>query len=253
MNFKLSTWSDVTLLVIATVSAILFVNIPLTMPYYDHLNYAKVGLSVNHYIFEKPFNLWVNEGLMAVFFFFVVLEVRYELVYGILRSRSAAVLPVVAALGGVIVPALIYYQLTYHNPQLIQGWAIPTATDIVFALAVFQLIFKDKLPGVKMMLLSLAIVDDILGILIIAFYYSNNLNHYMISVSFGGACLMMIMRYFDVIHRGYYYFVGIVMWVAVVKSGVHATLAGVVLAMMVPFGNKESMKFLIFDSFKASM
>ena len=182
----------------------------------------------------KPLLLWVNDGLMAVFFFLVGLELKRELVEGELSSIENIVLPGVGAIGGMVVPALIYLYFNIDDPVASQGWAIPAATDIAFALGVLMLLGSRVPVSLKVFLTSLAIFDDIGAVVIIALFYTAKISLLALVVIVCCVIALYLINRKNVVSYSPYMFVGIVMWVATLKSGVHATLAGVVLAMFIP-------------------
>lgn len=221
------------LLMLATILAIVSANTPLDDIYSYILN-IPVEVQVGELEIHKPLLLWVNDGLMAVFFFHVGLELKRELVGGELSSPDKIIFPAFAAIGGMVVPAAIYSWFNWGDELAMQGWAIPAATDIAFALGVLTLL-GDRVPNaLKIFLVSLAIIDDIGAIIIIALFYTSDLS--TISLSIAAVCLVIL---FIINRRGVtsvpaYVLVGVVMWVSVLKSGVHATLAGVALALFIP-------------------
>lgn len=209
---------------------------------YQAIHMTKLGLVLGDAVFKKELYHWVNEGLMAIFFFVMVLEIRAERMHGALKHISVAVCPIIGALGGVIVPASIFYLLCGHSVNMVNGWAIPTATDIVFALAVFDLLVKPKDPAIKIMrlfLLSIAVVDDVMGICIIAIYYTESIYHYYLFLTLSVALLMFVMRLLNVKNHVFYAFCGVMAWFFVLYSGVHATMAGVLVGVFMPFESGE--------------
>ncbi len=221
------------LLVIAAVLAMIAANSPLA-GLYDGLIDIPFEIRLGDAGISKPLLLWINDGLMAVFFLLVGLELKREVVSGEISSLRQASLPLLGAAGGMIVPALIYVFINQGNALAMQGWAIPAATDIAFALAVLALL-GDRVPmSLRILLVSIAIFDDIGAIVIIALFYTDSLS--LTALSIAGACLpvLYIMNRRRVLEKTPYLLVGLVMWAAVLKSGVHATLAGVVLAMFIP-------------------
>jgi NhaA family Na+:H+ antiporter len=175
---------------------------------------------------------WINEGLMALFFFVIGLDIKRELVVGELRDRRAATLPVLAAVGGAVFPALIY--LTIADGPVLRGWGIPMATDIAFAVGVLALLGRHASAGAKLFLLSVAIVDDILAIGVIAVFYTDRVSFWWLAVAAGGLLLAVAMRWLGVNSPWSYVPVGVLVWFATLESGVHATLAGVALALLTP-------------------
>ncbi len=189
---------------------------------------------------EKPLLLWINDGLMAIFFLLIGLEVRREMSDGSLASWSQRTLPFVAALGGMLVPAVFFIALNFGDPVAIDGWAVPVATDIAFALGILALA-GDRVPGaLKVFLLALAIFDDLGAILIIALFYSKDLSTASLGLAAGTLVILGLMNRLGVRDIIAYLLVGLALWVFVLKSGVHATLAGVVLAFGIPYGGKSS-------------
>jgi NhaA family Na+:H+ antiporter len=182
----------------------------------------------------KPLLLWINDGLMAVFFLLVGLELKRELLQGHLSSRRDASLPAIAAIGGMAAPAAIYAWLNWDDPAAMKGWAIPSATDIAFALGVLLLVGKRVPAALKAFLLSVAIFDDLGAIIIIAVFYAVELSPVALSMAVGLTILLAILNRLGVTHCAPYLLVGALLWIAVLKSGVHATLAGVLLAMFIP-------------------
>ena len=221
------------LLLLAACLAMLAEN-SLAKPLYDALLQTPVAILIGDLQVSKPLLLWINDGLMAVFFFLIGLELKREILEGELSDPARITLPAVAAIGGMLAPALIYVGLNSGDEVALRGWAIPSATDIAFALAILTLL-GDRVPSaLKLFLLTLAIIDDMGAIVIIALFYTENLS--LISLVFGLSCLgvLVLMNRLGVIRVSAYLLIGMVMWVAVLKSGVHATLAGVLLAFCIP-------------------
>ncbi len=234
---KLESASGI-ILVVAALAAMVLANTPL-LSYYNTLIEMPVAVRVGNFEIAKPLLLWINDGLMAVFFFLVGLELKRELLEGELKQIGNVVLPALAALGGMVVPALVYTAFNAGDGSAMQGWATPTATDIAFALGVLSLL-GDRVPtSLKIFLVSLAIFDDMGAIIIIALFYTSQLS--TTSLLIAAACLGVL---FTLNRRGTsemtpYIIVGIIMWVAVLKSGVHATLAGVLLAFFIPIRDRQ--------------
>lgn len=222
----------------AAVLAMIIANSP-AAPLYDSLITLKLGISVGTFEIDKPLLLWINDGLMAIFFFLIGLELKRELIEGQLRDPRQVILPGAAAIGGMAVPALIYASVNLGDPVALQGWAIPAATDIAFALAIIALLGRGAPPALKVFMVTIAIFDDVAAIAIIAVFYSGNIS--LTALAIGGACLPVLfaMNRFGVLQKTPYLLVGLVMWVAVLKSGVHATLAGVLLAFFIPIKGGE--------------
>lgn len=225
------------ILMAAAVLAMVVANSPLS-PYYDLLLSTPVVIAVGNFEIAKPLLLWINDGLMAMFFFLVGLELKREFLDGDLSQPGQITLPLIGAIGGMLVPALCYAYLNWDNPEAIKGWAIPTATDIAFALGILAIIGSKVPLQLKIFLTSLAIFDDLGAIIVIAVFYTDNLSINSLIVA---ACMLVIL--FGINRRGCtdtspYLFFGVILWVAVLKSGVHATLAGVVLALFIPMHGK---------------
>ena len=227
------------LLLLAAVAALAFYNSPLAF-LYDALLTVPVAVQVGTLGIHKPLLLWINDGLMAVFFFLVALEIKRELLEGNLSSWRQAVLPVLAAAGGMLVPAIIYVALNLGNPQALRGWAIPAATDIAFAVGVLALLGSRVPPGLKVFLLALAVIDDLGAIVIIALFYSAELSVASLGVAGATTVALLVLNVTGVTRLLPYILVGIIMWVAVLKSGVHATLAGVVIGLTVPLRTRDA-------------
>jgi NhaA family Na+:H+ antiporter len=221
------------LLMGAAVLAIVLANSPLAH-YYDLLIDVPVIVKVGALGLDKPLLLWVNDGLMAVFFLLVGLELKRELIEGELSDKRNIILPGLGAVGGMAAPAMIYLFLNGDDPIASQGWAIPAATDIAFALGILSLLGPRVPTSLKIFLTSLAIFDDIGAIIIIAFFYTSKIS--MTALIVAGSCtaLLAYLNWRGVTAKSIYLTIGAVMWFSMVKSGVHATLAGVVLAMFIP-------------------
>ena len=236
--FKLETAGGI-LLIVAAALALICSNTPLDI-YYALLLDTPVEIRIGQFEIAKPLLLWINDGLMAVFFFLVGLELKREVIKGELSDKRNIILPGVGAIGGMLFPALIYFYFNSHDQDAMQGWAIPTATDIAFALGVLALLGSRVPTSVKVFLTSLAIFDDIGAIIIIAVFYTAKISQLALIVS---ACCIAVLFFLNRRHvesKSIYIMVGIVMWVALLKSGVHATLAGVVLAMFIPMQSKSN-------------
>ncbi|KXJ55743.1 MAG: sodium:proton antiporter [Colwellia sp. Phe_37] len=226
------------ILMFAAVAAMIIANSPL-MSYYDMLLNIPVQVSVGTFEIAKPLLLWINDGLMALFFFLVGLELKREFLEGDLSQPGQITLPAIGAFGGMLVPALCYVAFNYNDPQAINGWAIPTATDIAFALGILSIIGSKVPLQLKVFLTSLAIFDDLGAIIVIALFYTDQLS--MLSLIFATSVItiLFIMNKRGVTNTAPYIFLGIILWIAVLKSGVHATLAGVVLAFFIPIKGQE--------------
>ncbi len=226
------------LLFIAAFLAIILANSPLSS-IYDMFLSTPVEIRVGALIIAKPLLLWINDGLMAVFFFLVGLELKRELVEGELADKRNIIMPGAGAIGGMLIPALIYAYFNYDDPTALKGWAIPAATDIAFALGVLTLLGPRVPISVKVFLTSLAIFDDIGAILIIAFFYTSKISLTALIVVALCIPVLAILNKKGVMSKSPYILIGLIMWIATLKSGVHATLAGVVLAMFIPLRGKQ--------------
>lgn len=226
------------LLVIVAIIAIILANSSFSHLYEGFLN-IPVQVRIAELNLEKPLVLWINDGLMAIFFFLVGLEIKREVMIGHLSEPSQVVLPAVGAIAGIAAPALIYVWFNYGNEIAIRGWAIPSATDIAFALGVFSL-FKTRVPiSLKLFLLSVAIFDDLGAIIIIALFYSSDLSVTSLAIAACGIAVLAVLNYLNVRRQAAYLLVGLVIWTAVLKSGVHATLAGFAIALFIPLSLKN--------------
>ncbi len=214
----------------AALAALIVANSPLASGYFAILHSVWLGLSVE---------LWINDGLMAIFFLMVGLEIKREVLAGGLATWEQRALPGFAAAGGMLVPALIYLAINWGNAQTIGGWAIPAATDIAFALGVLSLLGKRVPTSLKVFLAALAILDDLGAVTIIAFFYSSGLNLPMLLASFATLALLVVMNRLKVRRLLPYLITGALLWFFVLQSGVHATLAGVALALCIPLGKPE--------------
>lgn len=236
--FKLESATGI-LLVVAMMLAMLMANTSLTLQY-EALMTTPVVVSIGTFTIAKPLLLWINDGLMAVFFFMIGLEIKREVIEGSLSNPSAIAIPAIAALGGMAVPALIYAGFNYNDPVALAGWAIPSATDIAFALGILTLLGNRVPAGLKLFLLALAIIDDLGAIIIIALFYTSELSMTSLIIASSMITLLVVMNRRGVVNHTAYILVGIVLWAAVLKSGVHATLAGVVLGLLIPLKNNKA-------------
>ncbi len=221
------------ILVFAAIFALLLANSPLA-DVYSRLLGLNLTITVEGFGVSKPLLLWINDGLMAVFFLLVGLELKREIVEGQLSSPDQIVLPALAAIGGLAVPAVIYWMINKDNPQGIDGWAIPTATDIAFALAILSLLGSRVPASLKIFLTTIAIFDDLAAIIIIAVFYSSDLSTASLVAAGAGIAVLFVFNRIGVRSLAAYIIVGIFIWLFVLKSGVHATLAGVVVAAFIP-------------------
>lgn len=208
-------------------------NTPLNV-WYNGFIHAPVAIQFGNFEIAKDARHWINDGLMAIFFFLVGLELKREVLVGELSNFKQIILPAGAAVGGMFAPAMVYLLFNYHEPEYLKGWAIPATTDIAFALAILSLLGNRVPNALKVFLVSIAIFDDIGAILIIALFYTSDLSLFSLAVA--GACLpfLYILNRRNVTSITPYLFFGVIMWVSVLQSGIHATLAGVVLALFIP-------------------
>lgn len=226
------------LLIFAAVIALLVANSPLDH-LYDQLISVPVVVAAGSWSIDKPLLLWINDGLMAIFFFLVGLELKREVCEGELSNPKDIVLPAAGALGGMLLPACIYVWVNWGNEVAMSGWAIPAATDIAFALGILALLGSRAPASLKVFLVTLAIIDDIGAIVIIALFYTSNITETALIVAAICLPILWIMNRRNVVDLPSYLLVGLVLWVAMLKSGVHATLAGVVLAAFIPMRDKK--------------
>ena len=224
--------SGILLLLFATL-ALITVNSPLQSLYYD-VKHTDIPINLGDFNFTKSVSHWVNDGLMAIFFFVIGLELKREILEGELSSFDRMVLPAIAAVGGMAAPALIYILININNPENMSGWAIPTATDIAFSLAVLLIIGKSVPLSLKVFLLSLAIIDDLGAVLIIAFFYTAEISSIYLLYSLIVFGLLVVVNLSGNQKMYIYMVLGIFLWYFVLKSGVHATIAGVLLATTIP-------------------
>ena len=230
------------LLVVAALIAIILSNSPLSS-LYNLLLETPVLIQVGALEVGKPLLLWVNDGLMAVFFLLVGLELKREFLEGELSNKKNIILPGLGALGGMLVPAAIYLFFNFDNPDTVNGWAIPAATDIAFALGVLSLLGSRVPVSLKVFLTTIAIFDDVGAILIIAFFYTSKVSITALVISAVCIAILTYLNKRGVMEKSLYIVFGIIMWVSLLKSGVHATLAGVILAMFIPLYSKQNPKY----------
>ena len=226
------------ILVVAAIVAMVVANSPLA-GLYASLIELPVEIRIGTFQIAKPLLLWINDGLMALFFLMVGLELKREIVEGQLSDMRQAAFPAMGALGGMLVPALIYVWFNQGDAAALQGWAIPAATDIAFALAILLLLGNRVPVALRIFLVSIAIFDDIGAIVIIALFYTSKLSALALSVALACLPILYLLNRRGVLERAPYLVVGIIMWAALLKSGVHATLAGIVLAFFIPIHDPE--------------
>ena len=235
--FKLEAASGLVLL-ISAILALIISNSDLSSLYFETLNkYLFVG--INNFGLKLSVLHWINDALMAIFFFFVTLEIKREFLQGELSNIKQALLPIIAAVGGMVVPALFYVVINFGDPETINGWAIPSATDIAFSLGVLSLLGKRVPLSLKVFLTALAIIDDLGAILIIALFYSGNLNIMYLSLMLVAFIILLVINKFNIKVFFPYLLIGLLLWDFTHNSGIHATIAGVLLAMTIPHRKKE--------------
>lgn len=227
------------ILVLAALLALIMANSFLSVSYNAFLEFP-VSITLGAFAISKPLVLWVNDGLMALFFFVVGLEIKRELFYGQLSNPDQVVLPFLAAIAGILFPALIYVAFNYQDSVAMNGWAIPSATDIAFALGIFILFGKHLPPSLKLFLLSVAIIDDIGAVIIIAIFYSQELATNSLIVASVGLIVLFIFNRLKLENKSPFILVSVIVWAAVLKSGVHATLAGFVVAWFIPIARNKT-------------
>ena len=231
-DFIKSEVSGGAVLLIAAVLAMLWANAPFGDSY-EAFWKTDLTLGFGQFSITEDLQHWVNDALMVLFFFIVGLEIKRELVVGELNDRSKAMLPLIAATGGVVVPGIIYLSLNAGGSGA-HGWAIPMATDIAFAVAVLALLGKRIPSGVRLLLLSIAIIDDVIAILIIAIFYSKDISMVWLAAGVAGILVVYLMQRLGVSRISPYWVIGALVWVAFLSSGIHATIAGVILGLMTP-------------------
>lgn len=234
---KLESAGGILLLFSAAV-AMLLANSPLSSQYNDFLN-LPVSLQIGSFSINKTLIHWINDGFIAVFFVLVGMEVKKELFEGALSSYQQAIFPAIAAVGGMIVPALVYWFIAKQDPSLANGWAIPMATDIAFALGIMALLSKQVPLPLKIFLLALAIIDDLGAIVVIALFFSHELSVQALIFSGVSILTLVLLNRFRVSALCAYMVVGAILWASVLKSGVHATLAGVIIGFCIPLKGKK--------------
>jgi Na+:H+ antiporter, NhaA family len=218
---------------IAALAALFVANSSLG-PHYSALLDATGEIRIGSIGLSKSVEHWVNDGLMAIFFLLVGLEIKREALEGALAGPRKAALPAIAAIGGFVVPALIYAALNWEDAQALRGWAIPAATDIAFAIGICALLGRAVPPSLKTFLLALAIIDDLMAIIVIAVFYTSELSTLSLLLAGLGILGLAVLNYFDVRTPTPYLLIGVFTWVCVLKSGVHATLAGVAVGLSMP-------------------
>ncbi|WP_086245131.1 Na+/H+ antiporter NhaA [Campylobacter devanensis] len=231
------------LLIIATILALVFQN-GILSHFYQEILRSEFSVGFREFTLAKPLILWVNDGLMAVFFFVVGLELKREIVEGELSNPRQIALPIIGALGGVVCPALIFWGFNYSDEFAIRGWAIPTATDIAFALGVLMLLGNRVPSSLKIFLLTLAIIDDLCAIVIIALFYTTELSTTSLGISFICLIILFVLNRLKVNKKSIFLLFTLILWFSVLKSGVHATIAGVLAAFFIPMRDSAGTSML---------
>jgi NhaA family Na+:H+ antiporter len=239
-------------LILAALAALIASNSPLAW-LYDGFLHTPVGIRVGPLGIDKPLLLWINDGLMAVFFFLVGLEIKRELLRGELSTLAQAALPAIAAFGGMAVPAAIYFAINAGDAAALRGWAIPTATDIAFSVGVLALLGSRVPQSLKIFLLAFAIIDDLGAIVIIALFYTDHLSWQMLAPAAVGVAVLVALNARGVTRTAPYVLTGIFIWVCVLKSGVHATLAGVAVALAIPLGDGGAERASLLEQLEESL
>jgi len=229
---KLESASGI-LLILAAIVAMILANSPLS-GYYELFLNIPIQIRIGEFEIAKPSLLWINDGLMAVFFFLIGLELKREFIEGELSDIRKVTLPAIGAVGGMLVPALIYLYINRGDELATSGWAIPAATDIAFALGILSLLGSRVPPQLKIFLVSLAIFDDVGAIIIIALFYTADLSFTALYIALACTAMLAFINWRGSMALSAYILIGIVMWAALLKSGIHATLAGIVLALFIP-------------------
>ena len=241
--FKLESASGLLLLFSATI-ALIISNSDYATIYFETLQ-KYISIGVGQFVLKLSLIHWVNDVLMTIFFFLVSLEIKRELVQGELSNPKQALLPIIGALGGMLVPAIIYVLININSPETLKGWAIPTATDIAFSLGVLSLLGKRVPLSLKIFLTALAIIDDLGAIVIIAFVYSGNIQVFYLLLMSVALIILYILNKFKVRIFIPYLIIGIFLWHFTQQSGVHATISGVLLALLIPHDKKDKNKSLL--------
>ncbi len=227
------------LLLLAALLALIFENLGFLTHLYDNFIHLQITIGVGSLKLDEPLHFWVNDALMAIFFFSVGLELKREMIEGQLRHISQVLLPTFAALGGVVLPAIIFYLFNHNDPFAIRGWAIPTATDIAFAVGVLALLGRRIPISLKLFILTLAIMDDLAAIVIIALFYSTTLNFVFLGLAALGLFVLSMMNKFGVEKKLFFVIIIILVWIFVLHSGIHASIAGVATAFTIPLHTKS--------------
>lgn len=236
---KIESWSGI-LLSLATLLALVWANSSVSESYFNLRSY-ELGLSLGSFELKKPLILWINDGLMTIFFFLIGLEVKREILIGELNTLKKASLPIFAAIGGVVVPITLFLLLN-QNQETIRGWGIPMATDIAFSLAILTSLGKRVPLALKIFLTALAIVDDILAVLAIAFFYSSEIDWILIAYALAPFAILTSLLFLNIYSKYASLVLGVIIWFLFLKSGIHPTIAGILIAFTIPFRQKNNVK-----------
>ena len=236
---KIESFSGI-LLFIATLLALIWANSPLAH-LYDSLWQYKIGITTSDFELNKPIILWINDGLMAVFFFLIGLEIKRELLLGELNTVRKASFPFFAALGGMLVPVAMFFLLN-TNPSTSNAWGVPMETDIAFSLAILKLLGKRIPFGWKVFLTAFAIVDDLIAVLVIAIFYSGNIEWILLGYAAIPILILVFLSYRNIYFPYFVFIMGVLVWYLFLKSGIHPTVAGVLMAFTIPIRQKIDIK-----------
>lgn len=242
-----SPWAGGLVLVIFAALAMILANIPATAEVYHHLLESHLTVGFDHFKLSKPLEAWINDGLMVLFFFYVGLEIKREIMAGHLSTIRQAALPIAAAIGGMIVPALIYTGINLAGGEP-NGWGVPMATDIAFAIGVLSLLGNRVPVSLKIFLTALAVADDLGGILVIALFYSTDIRFEILAIIAGVFLLMILLRKFNVYKMRYYLILSIIIWILFLYSGIHATIAGVLIALTIPSTPRYTKRYFLYKT-----
>lgn len=239
--FKTESSSGI-LLLVTTIFALLLANSPFAEGYFQ-LFQTQFSVNIGAFSIDKPLLLWINDGLMAIFFLLIGLEIKREIKYGELSTFRSALMPLVAAVGGALIPGIIYFMFN-AGTDFEQGWAIAIATDIAFAIGILSLLGSRVPIWAKVFLTAVAVVDDLIAVLVIALFYTSSINASALWIAGGCIVILLALNFANVRSLGLYLLVGVLLWVAVLKSGVHATVAGVILGLTIPANRLKSLEVI---------
>ena len=239
------------MMLIFTVIALAYQNSPYAYDYRAWLN-TLTGFVFGNFELIKPLILWINDGIITIFFFSIGLELKHEFMEGQLANKKNILLPAAAALGGMVTPALVFTLFNYGDPFIMRGWAIPTATDAAFSVAILLLLGSRVPSSLKIFLLSLAIFDDVGAIVVIALFYTSQLSTLALAGAGIAIVFLALLNFFHINRKSIYCVVGIFLWFTILKSGVHATLAGIITAFFIPLkkNNGQPLVHEIYDKLK---